>query len=235
MDEAFEKRLDAEYEAYLRELYTLPVSEVIQKAKEIACTKSIYNYLKHETVPEKQIAYLAQFKYPLTAAAACYAQRECNAAEQIAELLSNVVEQDVFRQQEKAADFKVIFVRKPLIISTLREDVKWMKAHAFQVEKVVELTERQFAYFSSNLGEAMLFIELDKNCMYEQDGCTHCLLVTTPTRGEGILVDAEGYDHARYAAYIPDCSRLALDGVPTDRYSDVPPIKARRKQPSLER
>ena len=110
-----------------------------------------------------------------------------------------------------------------------------MKAHAFQVEKVVELTERQFAYFSSNLGEAMLFIELDKNCMYEQDGCTHCLLVTTPTRGEGILVDAEGYDHARYAAYIPDCSRLALDGVPTDRYSDVPQIKARRKQPSLER
>lgn len=49
-------------------------------------------------------------------------------------------------------------------------------------------------------------------------GARHCLLVTARNIRGGILVDCQGYNHARCAADLPDKSALDLWDVPVDYY-----------------
>ena len=71
-----------------------------------------------------------------------------------------------------------------------------------------ELTERQYQYFSQHLLEDTLFLIRDRDLMgWDQEG-VRCVLVTSPERMDGILVNAEGYDYARYTAYIPMARQL---------------------------
>ena len=36
----------------------------------------------------------------------------------------------------------------------------------------------------------------------------------------GLLIEADGFDYARYAAFIPDKKALALDGIPVERANE---------------
>ena len=47
----------------------------------------------------------------------------------------------------------------------------------------------------------------------------HCLLVYDRKRRDGILVDCQGCDYARYAAYVPDRKQLELRDVVVDHYN----------------
>ena len=47
---------------------------------------------------------------------------------------------------------------------------------------------------------------------------TRCLLVTTRGRRDGILVDCQGYNYARYSCYVPEKRSLDLRDVPVDHY-----------------
>ena len=64
------------------------------------------------------------------------------------------------------------------------------------------------------------------------DLCWHCVLVKGETSRDGILVEAEGYSYARYAAFAPDCSRLRLRDAPVHyEYPAKAPeqVKARKR------
>ena len=67
--------------------------------------------------------------------------------------------------------------------------------------------------------------------------CWHCVLVKGETGKEGILVDAEGYSYARYAASAPDCDRLRLQDIPVhyEHPARVPEQKKTRKRKEPER
>lgn len=47
----------------------------------------------------------------------------------------------------------------------------------------------------------------------DKEGVYHCLLVTGEGRRDGVLVEAEGYDYARYASYVPDAAALEYDSL----------------------
>ena len=47
-----------------------------------------------------------------------------------------------------------------------------------------------------------------------------CLFVTSRDEIGGLLIEADGFDYARYAAFIPEKSALSLDGIPTERASE---------------
>ena len=47
----------------------------------------------------------------------------------------------------------------------------------------------------------------------DKEGVYHCLLVTGEGRKDGVLVEAEGYDYARYASYVPDAAALEYDSL----------------------
>ena len=50
-----------------------------------------------------------------------------------------------------------------------------------------------------------------------------CILVTTSGYREGILIEAEGYAYPRYAAFMPDCRKIDLEGKEVLAQADLSP------------
>ena len=87
----------------------------------------------------------------------------------------------------------------------------------FRVEQIVVLSDEQYRQFQERglvEDQIFLFDYNDKMWFDPGDLCWHCVLVKGETSGDGILVEAEGYSYARYAAFAPDCSRLRLRDAP---------------------
>ena len=82
-----------------------------------------------------------------------------------------------------------------------RKDEKIRSQHCV-VEKVVELSESEYARFYQSPLAEYDFISKHRGAMRQDaDGTRHCLLVLGENQEDGILVDAEGYDYARYHAF----------------------------------
>lgn len=71
-----------------------------------------------------------------------------------------------------------------------------------QVDKVVELSAGEFDDFLKNPLQDKAFITENKEVMYNDGHMAHCLLVLGRDRNDGVLVEAEGYDFAKYAAFL---------------------------------
>ncbi len=72
-----------------------------------------------------------------------------------------------------------------------------------QIEKVVELTHEEFCKLKTTPLADQPFIEKNKGCMFSKDGVAHCLLALEYGGSDGVLIESEGYDYPRYAAYVP--------------------------------
>lgn len=95
---------------------------------------------------------------------------------------------------------------------------KSMQPIRVKVVKVVQLSAQQFRHFSDNLLQDMPFIAANKDLAGRDKGVTRCLLVTTRGNRDGILVDSQGSNYARYSAYVPDKRSLNLRDVPVYHY-----------------
>lgn len=72
-----------------------------------------------------------------------------------------------------------------------------------QIEQVVELPADEYKKFSEKLYMSYPFIRENIEAMYEDsEGVNHCLLVLGEGQEDGILVESEGADYARYAAHL---------------------------------
>ena len=100
-----------------------------------------------------------------------------------------------------------------------------------EVVKVIQLTAQQFRHFSANLLQDMPFLAANKDITGHDKGVTRCLLVTTRGNRDGILVDCQGFNYARYSAYVPDKRSLDLRDVVVDHYD----LKLRKSHLSQER
>ena len=79
-----------------------------------------------------------------------------------------------------------------------------------KIDHVVMLPGTQFENFSVNMLEDYDFIRDHADHMYgDPAGFTRCLLVLGESSDDGILVDSEGTNYARYSAYIPHGKTLA--------------------------
>lgn len=98
---------------------------------------------------------------------------------------------------------KAHFVRKATTIDDLKGYEK-ESGSQFAIEEVVELEPEEFKAFSESLLDDHDFIaqRVDKMFM-DTDKVWHCILVKARGTDEGILVESEGYEYARYAAYYP--------------------------------
>ncbi len=89
--------------------------------------------------------------------------------------------------------FKANFTEKP--VNFQMDDCR--------IEKVVELSHEDFCRLKITPLVDQPFIRENKGCMFHRNGIIHCLLALGQGSNDGILVDAEKYDYARLAAYIP--------------------------------
>ena len=112
----------------------------------------------------------------------------------------------------------------------LMED-KTIQPIQVEVVKILQLSGQQFRHFSDNLLRDMPFLIPNKHLTGYDKRVTRCLLVTTRGRRDGILVDCQGYNFARYSCYVPEKRSLDLRDVPIDHYD----LKLRQPRSQRER
>lgn len=73
-----------------------------------------------------------------------------------------------------------------------------------EIDKIVELPEEEYQNFQYHLMQDTDFISENKELMYlDENRVYHCLLALRQNSTEGILIQSEGYNYARYASLLP--------------------------------
>ncbi len=76
------------------------------------------------------------------------------------------------------------------------------------VDKVIELPSPRFQQFSRALLADYDFIAENKNAIRHDEDARHCLLILDAEGKDGFLVDPQGYNYARYSAFVPNARSL---------------------------
>jgi hypothetical protein len=73
----------------------------------------------------------------------------------------------------------------------------------YEVEKVIEVSESEFRAFAEKAVQRNYYFPMYKDLMGFYDGSYHGILFVNKENGDGILVNSEGGNYARYSQYIP--------------------------------
>ncbi|MBT9651097.1 hypothetical protein GPK87_17065 [Oscillibacter sp. MCC667] len=85
------------------------------------------------------------------------------------------------------------------------------------VDKVIELPSPRFQQFSRALLADYDFIAENKTAIRRDDDARHCLLILDADGKDGFLVDPQGYNYARYSAFVPNARSLLTPDMAIDR------------------
>lgn len=91
------------------------------------------------------------------------------------------------------------------------------EADTCAVDKVIELPSPRFQQFSRALLADYDFIAENKNAVRHDDDARHCLLILDAEGTDGFLIDPQGYNYARYSAFIPNARSLLTPDMGIDR------------------
>lgn len=90
------------------------------------------------------------------------------------------------------------------IRAKLENKPSYLHGYDCEIEKVIELDAKEFdAFVVYPLADQDFITEFNDLMYRDSEDAYHCLLVLGVDRPDGVLVEAEGYDYARYAAYVP--------------------------------
>jgi len=94
--------------------------------------------------------------------------------------------------------------------ANLLHNYRGMTIKPCQVTDTIELDGPKFRFLSENLLMDYAFIKENQDKMAFAYDVYNCLLVLDADGHDGILVHSEGYDYARYAAYVPDARGMLM-------------------------
>ena len=103
-----------------------------------------------------------------------------------------------------------------IIQAELRRKQSEYEGDACVVDKVIELPAQRFQQFSRALLADYDFIAENKNAIRHDDGDRHCLLILDAEGTDGFLVDPQGYNYARYSAFVPNARSLLASDMSID-------------------
>ena len=104
-----------------------------------------------------------------------------------------------------------------IIQAELRRKQSEYEGEACSVDKVIELPAQRFKQFSRALLADYDFIAENKNAVRHDEAARHCLLILDADGTDGFLVDPQGYNYARYSAFIPNARSLLTPDMAIDR------------------
>ncbi len=79
------------------------------------------------------------------------------------------------------------------------------------IEKAVTISSSDFNYLCKHLLEDNKYIKDNLDSMYFDDkDKLHCLLLINESTGDGLLVNSEGSDYARYYSVVPNARQLVI-------------------------
>ena len=96
-----------------------------------------------------------------------------------------------------------------IIQAELRRKQSEYEGEPCAVDKVIELPSQRFQQFSRALLADYDFIAENKNAIRRDDDARHCLLILDAEGTDGFLVDPQGYNYARYSAFLSGCGMRA--------------------------
>ena len=122
-----------------------------------------------------------------------------------------------------------------IIQAELRRKQSEYEGEACSVDKVIELPAQRFKQFSRTLLADYDFIAENKNAIRHDEDARHCLLILDADGTDGFLVDPQGYNYARYSAFVPNArSLLTLDmGIDRSYLSPVEPWRNENRDEML--
>ena len=103
-----------------------------------------------------------------------------------------------------------------IIQAELKRKQSEYEGEACVVDKVIELPAQRFQQFSRALLADYDFIAENKNAIRHDDGDRHCLLILDAEGTDGFLVDPQGYNYARYSAFVPNVRSLLTPDMSID-------------------
>ena len=104
-----------------------------------------------------------------------------------------------------------------IIQAELKRKQSEYEGEACVVDKVIELPVQRFQQFSRALLVDYDFIAENKNAIQHDDDARHCLLILDADGTDGVLVDPQGYNYARYSAFVPNARSLLTPDMVIDR------------------
>ena len=104
-----------------------------------------------------------------------------------------------------------------IIQAELRRKQSEYEGEPCAVDKVIELPSPRFKQFSRALLADYDFIAENKNAIRHDDTARHCLLILHAEGKDGFLVDPQGYNYARYSAFVPNARSLLTPDMGIDR------------------
>ena len=104
-----------------------------------------------------------------------------------------------------------------IIQAELKRKQSEYEGEACAVDKVIELSAQRFQQFSRALLADYDFITENKNAIRHEGDARHCLLILDADGMDGFLVDPQGYNYARYSAFVPNARSLLTPDMAIDR------------------
>ena len=104
-----------------------------------------------------------------------------------------------------------------IIQAELRRKQSEYEGEPCSVDKVIELPALRFQQFSRALLADYDFIAENKTAIRHDTDSRHCLLILDANGTDGFLVDPQGYNYARYSAFVPNARSLLTPDVAIDR------------------
>lgn len=89
------------------------------------------------------------------------------------------------------------------------------------VEKVIEVSGSEFKTFTENPMKRNYYLPQYKDLMGYYDNSYHGVLFVNMENGDGLLVNSEGYDYARYSQYIPNARGIIRQHEQTAAFDDL--------------
>ena len=103
-----------------------------------------------------------------------------------------------------------------IIKAELKRKQSEYEGEACVVDKVIELPTQRFRQFSRALLADYDFIAENKNAI-RHDDARHCLLILDADGTDGVLVDPQWYNYARYSAFVQNARSLLTPDMAIDR------------------
>lgn len=95
------------------------------------------------------------------------------------------------------------------IDAVMRRKDSEIESEPCKVAKVIVLPTNEFFYFKNHLLEDHSFLSDNNDLMgFDEDNNRRCLLILGEGYDEGILVDTQGCNYARYTAHVPNAREL---------------------------
>ncbi|MBD5112453.1 MAG: hypothetical protein HDT42_08005 [Ruminococcaceae bacterium] len=89
------------------------------------------------------------------------------------------------------------------------------------VEKVIEVSGAEFKRFYEKPMKPNYYLSTYKNLMGFFDESYHCVLFINEQNGDGLLINSEGADYARYSQYIPNARGIIREHEQTGALEDL--------------